>query len=44
MSAMNELRRRLRAEESPPRFEACLPRPARELPAVRREAEEDWRQ
>ena len=32
MSATNELRRRLRAEQSPPRFEPCLPRPASEPP------------
>jgi ATP-dependent DNA ligase len=32
-SAMNELRRRARAEEPLPRFEPCLPRPASEPPA-----------
>ena len=32
-SAMNELRRRARAEEPFPRFEPCLPRPASEPPA-----------
>jgi bifunctional non-homologous end joining protein LigD len=31
--AMNELRRRVRAEQSVPRFEPCLPRPASEPPA-----------
>jgi ATP-dependent DNA ligase len=30
---MNELRRRVRAEQSVPRFEPCLPRPADEPPA-----------
>jgi ATP-dependent DNA ligase len=30
---MNELRRRVRAEQSFPRFEPCLPRPASEPPA-----------
>jgi bifunctional non-homologous end joining protein LigD len=33
MSISNELRRRLRAEQSRPRFEPCLPRPAKEPPA-----------
>jgi ATP-dependent DNA ligase len=33
MSATRELRRRLRAEQSLPRFEPCLPRPAQEPPA-----------
>jgi ATP dependent DNA ligase domain len=33
MSVSNELRRRLRAEQSRPRFEPCLPRPAKEPPA-----------
>jgi bifunctional non-homologous end joining protein LigD len=32
MSATRELRRRLRAEQSQPRFEPCLPRPAKEPP------------
>jgi hypothetical protein len=27
-SAMSELRRRVRAEQSPPRFDPCLPRAA----------------
>jgi bifunctional non-homologous end joining protein LigD len=33
MSATRELRRRLAAEQSQPRFEPCLPRPAKEPPA-----------
>jgi hypothetical protein len=33
MSVQRELRRRMRLEESIPRFEPCLPRPAREPPA-----------
>jgi bifunctional non-homologous end joining protein LigD len=33
MSATRELRRRLSAEQSLPRFEACLPRPAEQPPA-----------
>ena len=33
MSATGELRRRLRAEQSLPRFDPCLPRPASEPPA-----------
>jgi bifunctional non-homologous end joining protein LigD len=33
MSATGELRRRLRAEQSLPRFEPCLPRPSSEPPA-----------
>jgi bifunctional non-homologous end joining protein LigD len=32
MSATRELRRRLAAEQSQPRFEPCLPRPAKEPP------------
>ena len=32
-SATSELRRRLRAEQSSPRFEPCLPRPAKQPPA-----------
>jgi ATP-dependent DNA ligase len=32
-SATNELRRRVRAEQSFPRFEPCLPRPALQPPA-----------
>ena len=30
---MSELQRRLRAEQSSPRFEPCLPRPAKEPPS-----------
>jgi bifunctional non-homologous end joining protein LigD len=33
MSVTSELRRRVRAEQSLPRFEPCLPRPAKQLPA-----------
>jgi ATP-dependent DNA ligase len=33
MSATRELQRRLRAEESQPRFEPCLPRPTKEPPS-----------
>jgi hypothetical protein len=33
MSVMRELGRRLRADRAPPRFEPCLPRPAKEPPA-----------
>jgi bifunctional non-homologous end joining protein LigD len=33
MTATNKLRRRLRAEQSLPRFEPCLPRPVQEPPA-----------
>jgi bifunctional non-homologous end joining protein LigD len=33
MSVANELRRRVRAEQSLPRFEPCLPRPAKQPPA-----------
>jgi hypothetical protein len=35
MSVARELRRRLRAEQSQPRFEPCLPRSAKEPPAGR---------
>jgi len=33
MSIARELRRRLRADQSQPRFEPCLPRPAKQPPA-----------
>ena len=33
MSATRELQRRLRAEESQPRFEPCLPRPTKKPPS-----------